>query len=162
MVQEIRYMKHQVQCIIYAKEPPKKFSGILGEIDLYTIHLFLVAGHQGIFEILDIQNPVEFYTSFLHDQDMVIKSSRIETIAGIKRIWIEIDTEKTTISEYTQWDQCSPTDTDTLAWKPYWIPCTAGTTKECLGLAVAAAEQPLFSGKSRLTYQAVFSSILQT
>lgn len=155
-------MKHQIQCIIYAKETPKKFSGILGEIDLYTIHLFLLAGHQGISETIETANPVEFYNSFLNDQDMTVKSSRMENVNGLKRIWIEVDTEKTPIAEYTQWNQCEPTDTDTLAWKSYWIPCTAGTTKECLGLAVAAAEQKLFSGKATLSFQQVFTNILQS
>ena len=153
-------MKHQVQCIIYAKEQPKKFSGILGEIDLHTIHLFLVAGHQGIQETITVNNPIDFYTTFLRDQDIIVKSTRMEQLTDIKRIWIEVDSEKTPISEYTQWNQCTPTDTDTLAWKQYWIPCTAGTKKECLGMAVAAAEQKLFSGKAPLSYQAVFSTIL--
>jgi hypothetical protein len=160
--QEVRKMKHQIQCIIYAKEKPKQFSGILGAIDLYTIHLFLAAGHQGIMETIDVKNPVEFYTSFLKEQDMVIQSTRMESILGVKRIWIEIDAEKTPIAEYTQWDQCSPTDTDILAWKPFWIPCTAGTTKECLGLAVSATSNTLFSGKAALSYQSVFSTILGT
>jgi hypothetical protein len=155
-------MKHQVQCIIYAKEPPKKFSGILGDIDLYTIHLFLVAGHDGIFETIEAQNPLDFYTSFLKEQDMCIRSSRMEIVQGIKRVWIEVDTEKTPISEYTQWNQCSPTDTDTLAWKSYWVPCTAGTTKECLGLAVAATEHKLFSGKAPISLQKVFIHILSS
>jgi hypothetical protein len=154
-------MKHQIQCIIYAKEPPKKMSGILGEIHLYTIHLFLAAGFQGITETIETSNPLDFYTNFLKEQDMTIKSSRIEHVGTVKRIWIEIDAEKTSIAEYTQWNQCEPTDTDTLAWKPYWIACTAGTTKECLGLAVAAAEQKLFTGKAPISLQQVFTSILQ-
>ena len=154
-------MKHQVQCIIYAKEPPKKFTGIIGEIDLHTIHLFLAAGHQGITETIEAKNPIEFYTSFLKEQDMIIKSARMESVGTLKRIWIEIDTDQTPISEYTQWNQCEPTETDTLAWKPFWISCTAGTTKECLGLAISATEQRLFTGKAPLSLQAIFTTILQ-
>jgi hypothetical protein len=91
---------------------------------------------------------------------MIVKSTRMESIGGVKRVWIEIDAEKTPISEYTQWSQCDPKDTDTLAWKQFWIPCTAETTKECLGLAVAASTHHLFTGKQSLSYQTLFSKIL--
>lgn len=154
-------MKASIQFIIYAKEPPKKFTGILGDIDLHVIHLFLIAGSQGITEMLEPKEALSYYTNFLQEQDMTIKSSRSEIVNGQRRIWIEVDSEKTPISEYTQWNQCTPKDTDVLAWKPFWYSCTSGTTKECLGLAVAANEQFLFLGKSSLSYQAAFSIILQ-
>lgn len=152
-------MKQQVQYIVYAKESPKTYSGLIGEIDMHVIHLLLIGGKQGIVEYIDNKDPVKFYTEFLKEQDMYIKKTSTQVVQGVKRVWIEIDLEKTDLSEFTQWRDCAANDTDTLAWKTYWYPCTKGTTQECLGLAVVSNETPLFQGKS-LTLHKVFQTIL--
>jgi len=99
-------MKQTVQYIIYCVPPSKKHSGILGNLDTYTVYLLLIGGKKGIEETIDKKtNPIDFYTNILKEQDMTIKSSFTQTLKDIKRVWIEIDSASTDIKEYTQWNE---------------------------------------------------------
>ena len=151
-------MKQTIQYIIYSIGPPKNYTGLLGNLDMYTVYLLLLGGSSGIEETIENTKPVEFYTNILKEQDMVIKSTQLEKIKDIKRVWIEIDSELTNIQEYTQWRDV--TDSETLAWKPYLIPCLEGTKNEALGLNVMAKETLIFKGKHKISVHDITSAIL--
>jgi len=153
-------MSNAIQYIVYAKETPKQCTGLLGDLDIHVIHLFLVGGEHGIVEHTSHKDPVGFYTDFLKEQDMVVKSARLETTKSYKRVYIEIDAKETPLAEYTQWKDCDPKDKDVLAWKTFWITCHKGTTTECLGLGAVASTKALFQGKQPLYLQTLFNTIL--
>jgi len=151
-------MKQTIQYIIYSVGPPKKHTGILGNLDTYTVYLLLLGGKEGIEEHIETTQPIEFYTSILKEQDMVIKSTQHETLKGVIRVWIEIDSEITNIHEYTQWRDA--TEPGTLAWKPYIFPCLEGTKKEALGLTIGAKEALIFKGKHKVSVYDIISTVL--
>ena len=151
-------MKQTIQYIIYAVGPPKKHTGLLGNLDTYTVYLLLLGGKQGIEETIETKTPVEFYTNILKEQDMVIKSTQLETLKGVTRVWIEIDSEQTNLQEYTQWRDV--TDSETLAWKPYITPCREGTKTEALGLNIGAKETLIFKGKHKVSVYDILSTVL--
>lgn len=128
--------------VIYAKDKVANFpNGLLGPIDLHKYHFLLHNGKYVIEETLPSSvDPIKYYEDSLQSQDMVIiKSYKDDNI-----VYIEIDPEATQIESFTQYYELSSSaDEDTLAWKTYWIPCNAGTTKECLGLMVGAATEHL-------------------
>jgi len=152
-------MKQTIQYIVYCIEPVKKITGFLGNIDMYIIQLLLLGGKKGIEETTDTKNPIEWYTTILEEQGMTVKSSHMQVLKGIKRVWIEID-NCTPISEYTVWSDVESNDTDTLAWKPFWVPCLEGTMKESIGLNVVARETPIFSGKYPVTVYDILTTVL--
>jgi hypothetical protein len=149
-----------VQYIVYTLETPRKVSGLLGALDIYCIQLLLIGGRTGIEESVNAKDPVAYYTTILEEQGMVVKSSHLETLKAIKRVWIEIDSEQTPIHEYTSWKDVEEKDTETLAWKPFWIPCLEGSRTESLGLSVVARETAVFRGKHKVTLQDIFSTLL--
>jgi len=151
-------MKHTIQYIIYSVGKPKKYTGLLGNLETYTVYLLLLGGKNGIEESIETKTPIEFYTNILKEQDMVIKSTQLENKKDIKRVWIEIDSEKTNIQEYTQWKDV--TDPETLAWKPYLMTCLEGTKTEALGLAVMAKESMVFKGKHKVSVHDILSTVL--
>ena len=151
-------MKQTIQYIIYAVGPPKKYTGLLGNLDTYTVYLLLLGGKQGIEETIETTQPIEFYTNILKEQDMVIKSTQLEKLKGISRVWIEIDSEQTNLQEYTQWRDV--TDPETLAWKPYITPCREGTKTEALGLSIGAKETLIFKGKNKVSVYDILSTVL--
>jgi hypothetical protein len=153
-------MKQTIQYIVYCIEPVKKIKGLLGALDLYVIQLLLLGGRKGIEETTDTKTPVEWYTNILQEQGMTVKSSHMEVLKGIKRVWIEID-NSTPISEYTLWSDVDANDLETLAWKPFWVPCLGGTIKESLGLNVVAKETPIFAGKYPVTVYDVLTTVLE-
>lgn len=153
-------MKQNIQFIIYSKEIPKSFTGILGELDVHVIHFLLTGGKTGIQEHYEGKDPVEWYCSILKEQDMYIKSTYKELLKGALRIWIEIDSEKTSLDEYTTWHDIDQDDTESLVWKSYSITCMKDSLQECLGLAVTAKETFLFTGKHPLTFHDSFKFIL--
>ncbi len=146
--------------LVYGVEPPKRFNGLLGGINLYTVHLLLQGGKTLIEETYDGETPVEWYSKTLEEQDIRVKNSKIQTYKGQTIIWLEIDTETTPIEEFTSWTELTPVDTETLAWRTVWYPCSVETQKECLGLAVAAKECLLQAhGKHPLTLQQVLDAM---
>lgn len=150
-----------VQYIVYTLEQPKKVTGLLGTLDIYCIQLLLAGGRLGIEETIKAKgDPVAHYTTILEEQGMIVKTSQLETLKGSKRVWIEIDSEKTPIHEYTSWKDVEEKDKETLAWKPFWIPCLEGTYTEGLGLSVVAREVVVFTGKHKVTLQDIFSTVL--
>jgi hypothetical protein len=151
-------MKQTIQYIIYSVGTPKKHTGLLGNLDTYTVYLLLLGGKVGIQETIETSTPVEFYTNILKEQDMVIKSTQLENLKGFLRVWIEIDSEKTNIQEYTQWRDAS--DPESLAWKPYIIPCREGTKTEALGLSIGAKETLIFKGKHKVSIYDILSTVL--
>jgi hypothetical protein len=118
----------------------------------------LLGGKDGIEENIETKEPIEFYTNILKEQDMVIKSTFYEKLKGIERVWIEIDSEKTNINEYKNWRET--TDPETLAWKPFIIPCIEGTKNEALGLSVMAKETYIFKNKHKVSVYDIISSVL--
>ena len=153
-------MKHTIQYIIYCINPKNQVIGLLGTLDTYKINLLLIGGSKGIEEIIDTASPIEWYTNILSEQGMIIKSTKLENLKGIKRVWIEIDSEKTNLNEYTSWKEVNSDDKETLAWKPYWITCLEDSKTEFLGLSVVAKEIPVFAGKHKVTLNDVFTTIL--
>ena len=149
-----------VQYIVYTLEKPKQVSGLLGTLDIYCIQLLLIGGKTGIEETVKGKDTVAYYTTILEEQGMVVKSSHLENLKSIKRVWIEIDSEQTPIHEYTSWKDVDEKDTETLAWKPFWIPCLETTKTESLGLSVVARETLIFTGKHKVTLYDIFSTVL--
>ncbi len=128
--------------IIYAKDKVKTFpNGLLGPIDLHKYHFLLQNGREILEETLPSNiDPIAYYEDSLQSQEMVVRKSWKDG----STIYIEIDGEATHLESFTQYYELSTdADEDTLAWKTYWIPCNAGTIKECLGLMVCAATEHL-------------------
>jgi hypothetical protein len=153
-------MKQTYTYLLYACPPPKRMSGLLGEIDLYSIQMLLQAGKYLIEEKYDGPDPIGWYVQYLAEQGIIIRSTKTQQFKKKNYIWLEVDYEQTPISEFTQWLDLDPSDTETLAWRCVWYPCTAGTSKECLGFAVAAREVPLQTCQNPLTIGDVCSAIL--
>jgi hypothetical protein len=153
-------MKNKYTYIIYVKEPLKQFSGILGSIDLYKIHFLLVGGKYLIEETYTGADPVGWYKEILEQQEIYIQQDKQQKWKGNTVIWLEVDSSKTPINEFTSWKDLDPTDTETLAWKTIYYPCESGTSKECLGFAVSAREIPLQSTKQPLMLNTVLDAIL--
>jgi len=139
--------KNQYTFIIYAPPEKRRFSGILGEIDLYKVHLLLAGGKYVIEESYSGNDPVEWYCNILKDQEIYINRSKIQKNKGNTYVWLQVNTEKTRIEEFTFWNDLPSEDTDTLAWRTYFYPCEADKKKECLGLAVIARETKLTERK---------------
>jgi hypothetical protein len=156
-------MKQTVQYIVYSKAPIKQFSGILGGIDLHCVWLLLTGGKTLIEEVYDGSDPIAWYRDVLNEQGMIVKSTKKQTYKGQTFVWLEVDYDQTPIQEYTTWRDLEPNDTETLAWKPFWIPCTTGTTKECLGFAVSSRETVLQSKQHKhpMSLQTVLDAIVQ-
>ena len=131
----------QYSFFVYAKEEPKQFEGILGKIDLYTIHMLLAGGKKVIVESFNgtAENALTWYTEYMKEQDIHFKSSKIIGTT----IWIEVDLEKTPVDEFTQAHDVEDSDMESLAWKIFWYPCIAGTKQECLGFAVSTHEHKI-------------------
>jgi hypothetical protein len=125
------------------------FQGILGEIDFYTIEFLFAGGKYIIEEQYDGKDPVSWYTKILEEQDIFVKSSKKIKFKNKQAIYLEIDSVKTPISEFTTYLEVDDKDESTLAWRKIHFPCSRGTDKECLGLAVVAREMHL-SPKNRL------------
>jgi len=153
-------MKHNTQYIVYCVEPKKQVTGLIGALDIYVIQLLLAGGKVGIEETVESGDPVEFYSTFLKEQGMFIKYTQYEKIKDIHRVWIEIDYDQTNFKEYSTWKEVDANDIETLAWKPYWIPCVEGTKKESLGLSVISKETNVFAGKYRISVHDILTTIL--
>ena len=149
--------------LVYAKEAPKDFSGLLGPLQLHVTHLLLSGGKTLIEETYDGDDPVGWYTECLKQQEIYIESSKIQSYKGQTIVWLQVDMEQTKISEFTNWTEISKNDRDTLAWRTVWYPCSSETNKECLGLAVVAKEiflQEKTSLKHPLSLQQVLDAII--
>ena len=153
-------MKPTVLFIVYAKEAPKHFNGILGEIDLHKIQFLLAGGKTLIQESYDGKEPDVWYKNVLEEQDIFVSNSKVQSYKGRTLVWLEVDAEKTPIHEFTIWTDLPSNDNETLAWRSFYYPCTSGTTIECLGLAVKARETTLFPGKQPIMLHTVFDAIL--
>ena len=135
-------MKQTYTYIIYAKMKPRRCSGILGDINLHHIQLLLAGGKYLIEETYDGTDPIGWYIEVLRDQEIVVKASKQQKYKGQLFCWLEIDSEKTPISEFTGWKELAPEDTESLAWRSIYYPCST-ENKECLGFAVSAREMAL-------------------
>jgi hypothetical protein len=153
-------MKDTYTFIVYVKETPKRFNGILGEIDFYAIHMLLLGGKYIIDEVYSGTNPIEWYTNVLEQQGIYIHQGKQQKFKGQTYIWLEVDPVKTPIHEFTQSNELDPHDTETLAWRTFFYTCYAGTLKECLGLAVSARELSLEKGKKPLYLNTILDAIL--
>ena len=123
---------------VYAKEEPKQFEGLLGKIDLYTVHMLLAGGKKVIVESFDgsAEKAAKWYAEYMNEQEIYFKTIKIIGTT----IWIEVDLERTPVDEFTQVHDLEDSDLETLAWKTFWYPCAAGTKNECLGFAVSTHE----------------------
>jgi hypothetical protein len=154
-------MKHTHVFIIYSKPTIRRFKGILGDIDVFTTHLLLAGGKHLIEESYTGQDPIEWYVKTLEEQDIYVSTSKQQKYKGQSYIWLEVDSEKTPIQEFTSWQEVDAKDMETLAWRKFVYPCTAGTKKECLGLAVVARELRLTrQGTTPLYVSDVLDAIL--
>jgi hypothetical protein len=156
-------MKHAYTFIFYTPPTLKKFNGILGEIDLYSIRLLLAGGKYLVEEQYEGNDPISWYTEIMKEQDIYISNSKTQTYKGKKYIWMEIDAEKTPVDEFMTWLQVSPEDTDSLAWRTFYIPCTVNTKNECLGLGVVARERVMTEpNKIPILLNTILEGILST
>jgi hypothetical protein len=154
-------MKPSYTFIIYTKPSVRSFQGILGAIDVFTTHLLLAGGKYLIEESYSGSDPIKWYMETLKEQDIHVSASKQQKYKGQQYIWLEVDPNKTPIDEFTSWQEVEKTDTETLAWRKIIYPCTGGTTKECLGLAVAAREICLTKkGQSPLYLTNVLDAVL--
>jgi hypothetical protein len=153
-------MKSKYVFIVYAKDRPTQYSGILGSIDLYKIQLLLLGGKYLLEESHDGPDPITWYRGILEQQDIYIHQGKQQVWKGQTIIWMEVDTEKTVISEFTAWNELEKTDTESLAWKTFLYPCQAGTTKECLGFAVSARELAMQQVSKPIMLHTVLDAIL--
>lgn len=140
-------MKKTYTYIIYMTPKIKKFSGILGEIDLYTFSFLLAGGKTIIEEEYEGNDPVGWYCASLEDQNMKVLKSKIQTIKGKQYIWIEIERDNSKIFPLT-----GEETTDELVWKTFYYTCKSGTKEECLGLMVSAKEVLLNQDKKHPIY----------
>jgi hypothetical protein len=141
-------MKHTYTYIVYGVPTPRRFQGILGEIDLVQVKLLLAGGKTLIREEYDGDDPVDWYRTTLQEQDIVVKQSKEQKVGSMRYIWLEVDPEKTPIDEFATWRDLPQDDTETLAWRTFCYPVAPSTRKECLGLAVKAREMNLTAGPS--------------
>jgi hypothetical protein len=154
--------KQTIQYIIYSKAPVKQATGILGQINLHCIWFLLAGGKILIEESYDGADPVGWYKKVLEEQDIIVSSAKQQKFKGQTFVWLEVDFEKTPIHEFTTWADADTVDTDTPLWRPFWVPCEPGSTKECLGFAVMNREYPL-QGKQHkqpILLQTVLDAIL--
>jgi hypothetical protein len=128
-------MKKTYTYIIYMTPQVKKFSGILGEIDLHIVSLLLAGGRTIIEEQYDGQDPVGLYSNTLKDQGMQIVNTKRQIIKGKSYIWIEVLYDPSQITPLNGQET-----TEELVWKQFYYPCKSGTKEECLGLMVPAKE----------------------
>jgi hypothetical protein len=154
--------KQTIQYIVYSKAPVKQFTGILGTVDLQCVWFLLSGGKTLIEETYEGTDPVGWYKNVLEQQDMIVCSSKQQKYKGQTYIWLEIDYEKTPIQEFITWRDISATDKETLAWRPFWIPCDTGSSKECLGFAVRNRELSLQGPQQKqpIFLQTVLDAIL--
>lgn len=139
-------MKRLYTFVIYTKDEPKEFTGIFGPFTLYKTCFLLVGGKRLPTEQFDgtAEQARSWYCNHLESQGMHVRSSRLAE----GRIWIEIDTETTSISEYTLAEELEPGDTETLAWWKTYYPSMKTdqlSLKECLGFAVMTRDIQLSS-----------------
>jgi hypothetical protein len=147
--------------IIYAQMPTQTFSGILGTIHMAHISLLLAGGKFLVRETYNGADPVEWYTRVLEEQSIFIQSTKQQTYKGHNYIWLEVDTEKTAIYEFSTWDEVSADDKDSFAWRHVVYPYSPTTGKECLGLACVAQDICLTeSNKPPLTMRDVLEAVL--
>lgn len=126
--------------IIYSKPKIQCFNGLLGPIDVFTTYILLAGGKYLIEETYKGDSPMRWYISTLEEQGIYVSESKTQKYKGQTYIWLEVDPETTPIHEFASWKEVEANDTDTLAWRKVVYPCTAGTNRECLGLAVVARE----------------------
>jgi hypothetical protein len=155
-------MKEKIHTfLIYTKPKARQISGILGEFELVTIHFLLAGGKYLIEESYDGPDPISWYTEILGQQDIIVTASKQQKYKGTNYIWMEVDPEKTPISEFTSWKEVDSNDLETLAWRQVWYPCKQN--KECLGLAVKARETTFTpSNKDPLTLSTILDAILDS
>jgi len=144
----------QYSFFVYAKEEPKQFEGILGKIDLYTVHMLLAGGKKVIVESFDgsAEKAAKWYAEYMNEQEIYFKTIKIIGTT----IWIEVNLERTPVNEFTQAHDLEDSDLETLAWKTFWYPCAAGTKNECLGFAVSTHEYQI----SGVSLESVLQKIL--
>lgn len=135
--EKAKSIKRRLKFIIFAVDSKKTFNGIIGQIDLYSIKLLLQGGTRILEEeCSSSQDPVVWYSNLLLQQDIIIKKGFEDKN---NTVWLQVDVEKTPIEEFALWNEVDPSSED-LAWRTYWIPCTADTKTECLGFWVSAKE----------------------
>ena len=140
--------------IVFAKEEARSFKGILGDIDLYTIHLLLAGGKSILQEKFSgtAKEANTWYTEHMKEQGIICSSSQIVN----STIWMEIDLKQTSLDEFTMAHELEKGDTDMLAWRTFWYPCTGGSKIECLGFAVNTLEYHI----SNVSLEAILKTIL--
>ena len=159
LAQQQQQQPKKVTYLVYGVEAPKSFKGILGQLNLFTVHLLLQGGKTLIEEAYAGDDPVEWYTKTLEEQEIYVQASKQQSYKGQTIIWLEVDTVKTPIHEFTAWSELPESDTETLAWRSIWYPCSVESGKECLGLATAAKDIPLQTTKHPLTLQQVLDAV---
>jgi hypothetical protein len=153
-------MKHTYTFIIYARQGQKQFQGILGEFTLHTVQLLLAGGKTLLEEQYDGEDPIQWYTNVLSEQEIHVKESKQQVYKGRQYIWLEVDSDKTPIHEFTTWKDIPEDDMESLAWRRIMYPIQVESGKECLGFAVIANEIPLQTKPGGFTMKNILEAIL--
>ena len=153
-------MKQTYTFIIYARQGQKQFQGILGEFTLHTVQLLLAGGKTLIEEHYEGKDPIQWYTSVLAEQDIHVKESKQQVYKGKQYIWLEVDTDKTPIHEFTTWKDIPEGDAESLAWRRIMYPIQVDSGKECLGFACIANEILLQTKQGAFTMKDILDAIL--
>jgi hypothetical protein len=133
---------------IVAVETPKTFTGIIGPLDVYTVHFLLTDGKS---TLKSYSNESQIATE-LADQGIYIQ--RISPLGPGEYI-IYVDNHRTNVAEFSNWK--STDDPAALSWRTYIYPCHKGTTKEALGFAVCAKKEAI----DNYSLSSLFTKILE-
>ena len=133
---------------IVAVETPKTFTGIIGPLDVYTVHFLLTDGKS---TLKSYSNESQIANE-LAEQGISIR--QISPIGPGEHI-IYVDTDRTNIAEFSNWK--STDDPTALTWRSYIYPCHKGTVKEALGFAVCAKKESI----DNYSLSSLFTKILE-
>jgi hypothetical protein len=131
-------------------EAARQFHGIICPLDLYKIHVLVEGGTQPLQESYSgsSESALAWYKAHLESQGIVFTKTKTLTTGHNQGpahvLWVDL--EATPLDSYAHVRTLADderTDPSILAWKTYYMPCTAGTKKEALGFWVCAASERL-------------------
>lgn len=130
---------------VVAIESPKKVTGIIGPLDIYTVHLLLENGTSPPQENTrpDTEDQITWYRTHLETQEIfTLGGHSMDSTSSI----VYVDTGKTNIDEFTNVRGLKEEElAGTIAWRSFIIPCHAGTAKEAIGFWVCAQKEMIGS-----------------
>ena len=135
---------------VVAVEPSRQFQGIISPLDLYKVHVLVEGGTAPLQDTYSGSSDaaLAWYKAHLESQGIVFTKTKTLPTSPHQGpahiLWVDMET--TPLDSYAHVRTLADeerTDPSILAWKTYYIPCTAGTKKEALGFWVCAAAERL-------------------